>query len=178
MSADVHQYPVVANQSWGYRSRHKVRYPQMLSGTVIRSAKPRRDRITSWTVLEYAIRGSRSSHTNTLTFTIESTATLSRPGMPLKPAKVARLVALSSRPDRIGSMARRKCRDVRTVACGARSPSFRRCAVVSEAVPDSRRSRVSPWGQPEVEANPSAGGPIAAGRHLGSTSRNQSFRIG
>jgi len=29
----------------------------------------------------------------TLTFTIESTATLSRPGMPLKPARVARLVA-------------------------------------------------------------------------------------
>jgi hypothetical protein len=26
------------------------------------------------------------------------------------------------------------------------------------AVPVSRRSRVSPWGQPEVEANPSAGG--------------------
>jgi hypothetical protein len=51
----------------------------------------------------------------TLTFTIESTATLSRPGMPLKPARVARLVAFSSRPDRIGSMARRKCRDVRTV---------------------------------------------------------------
>jgi hypothetical protein len=51
-----------------------------------------------------------------LTFTIESTAALSRPGMPLKPARVARLVALSSRPDRIGSMARRNCRDVRTVA--------------------------------------------------------------
>jgi hypothetical protein len=96
----------------------------------------------------------------TLTFAIESTATLSRPGMPLKPARVARLVAFSSRPDRIGSMARRKCRDVRTVACGARSPSFRRCAVVSEAVPDSRRSRVSPWDQPEVEANPSASGQL------------------
>jgi hypothetical protein len=109
-------------------------------------------------VLEYAIRGSCSSHTRTLTFTIESTATLSRPKMPLKPARVARLVAFSARPDRIGSMARRNCRDVRTFACGARSPSFRRRAVVSEAVPYSRRSRVPPWGQPDVEANPSAGG--------------------
>jgi len=32
VSADVRQYPVAANQSWGYfwgyRSHHKVRYPQ------------------------------------------------------------------------------------------------------------------------------------------------------
>jgi hypothetical protein len=143
VSADVHQYPVVANQSWGYRSRHKVRYPQMLSGTVIRSAKPRRDRITSWTVLEYAIRESRSSHTSythahhrihRYTFASWNAAETGK-SCPLGSFQ------LTSGPDRLNGSQKLSRRS--DCCFGARSPSFRRCAVVSEAVRDSRRSRVS-----------------------------------
>ena len=44
------------------------------------------------------------------------------------------------------------------------------------ALPASRRSRVSPWGQPEVVANPSAGGPTAVPRPSEMPAGNRTVR--
>ena len=43
------------------------------------------------------------------------------------------------------------------------------------AVPVSRRARVSPWGQLEIESNPSAGGPNPDARYPEITARKRTL---